>query len=92
MDKLKLTHHYWLYEISAGRVVADHIINDWCSSEPEYVIRVGHFNDDNYADLLCDDTVNGMFTIADLRRNILHRFFNFMGFGGNNLYTKFDVS
>ena len=65
-------------------MVADHIINDWCSSEPGYVLRVGHFNDDNYADLLCDDTANGMFTEADLHRNILHQF---IGFGGN--YAKY---
>ena len=43
-----------------GPVAADHTISDWCSnSEPGNVLRVGHFNDDNNADLLCVDTNNG---------------------------------
>ena len=44
---------------SSGQVAADHSINGWCVNEPGYVLRVGHFNDDYNADLLCDDTVNG---------------------------------
>ena len=41
---------------------ADHTIFDLCSNNGTgYVLRVGHFNDDNNADLLCDDTINGDF-------------------------------
>ena len=37
----------------------DYSISEWCRNEPGNVLRVGHFNDDNNADLLCDDTNNG---------------------------------
>ena len=46
-------------DISSGPVAADNTITDWCVNEPGYVLRVGNFNDDYNADLLCDDTVIG---------------------------------
>ena len=44
----------------------DHTIFGWCRNEPGYVLRIGHFNNDNNADLLCDDTVNGMIQLTAL--------------------------
>ena len=42
-----------------GQVAVDHTIADWCTNEPGNVLSVGHFNDDNNADLLCDSTNDG---------------------------------